>query len=283
MKNSLTIRKVFIRIGGLVLLLGLLKAAEWMASRGYFRLPSSFDRLVELVIVLTLSFSLATLWIRFSERRLLSLLEQDLEIEQRLLFIKLYEFGLYLLAFLVVLWKAGVSLSNLTLSAGFFASALALALRDLISAFLSWYVILIKKPFRIGDQVRIGDDSGKVIHIGTFFITLESGGGVLIRLPNNVIFSRAVTVNGPERHILQFKILLRELPDELDNALQQCKENIQALVTEQERVALRLDVENGKWQLSGIAVLHTSELAVRGRIFQHIHAVFGTNIQFVSA
>jgi len=43
------------------------------------------------------------------------------------------------------------------------ATGLAFAVRDVLMSFFAWMILLRKKPFRIGDYIRIGEDEGKAI------------------------------------------------------------------------------------------------------------------------
>jgi small-conductance mechanosensitive channel len=104
--------------------------------------------------------------------------------------------GFVVITFLFANWyTAAVSLGLISLILGF-------ALQTPISSLISWFYIIIRNPYRIGDRIQIGDFKGDVVEISYLDTTLwEFGGdyltndlpsGRLIRFPNNLIFQSAV-------------------------------------------------------------------------------------------
>lgn len=87
-------------------------------------------------------------------------------------------------------------------SLGLASLILGLALQAPISSFFGWIFILIRRPYRVGDRIRIGDATGDVIEVGYLDTTLwEFGGellstdhpsGRIIRFPNSQVFNATV-------------------------------------------------------------------------------------------
>lgn len=92
-------------------------------------------------------------------------------------------------------YTAVVSLGLISLVVGF-------ALQTLISSFFGWIYILIKIPYKVGDRIKIGEETGDVIDVGYLDTTLwEFGGqhlstdhpsGRIIKFPNSKVLSSAV-------------------------------------------------------------------------------------------
>jgi small-conductance mechanosensitive channel len=110
-----------------------------------------------------------------------------------------------------VIWTAicAVTLSTLLsswttalFSLGLMSLVLGLALQAPLTNLFSWLYILIRKPYRIGDRIKMGNASGDVIHVGFFDTTLwEFGGqylstdhpsGRVIQFPNSLVLSNPV-------------------------------------------------------------------------------------------
>jgi small-conductance mechanosensitive channel len=56
------------------------------------------------------------------------------------------------------------------------ATGFAFAIRDVILSYFIWFILLTKKPFKIGDYIRVGDDDsleGLVKHIGLFYVVVD--------------------------------------------------------------------------------------------------------------
>ena len=70
-----------------------------------------------------------------------------------------------------------------------------IAVWSILSNILSTLLILVYRPFRIGDSIKIPSDSleGKVVDLNLMFTTLESGENELIQIPNNQFFQKAIT------------------------------------------------------------------------------------------
>jgi small-conductance mechanosensitive channel len=92
-------------------------------------------------------------------------------------------------------YGAAVSLGLLSLILGF-------ALQTPITSLLAWVYILIRRPYRVGDRIRIGDATGDVIDVSYLDTTLwEFGGeylstdhpsGRLIKFPNGHVLTNTV-------------------------------------------------------------------------------------------
>jgi small-conductance mechanosensitive channel len=92
-------------------------------------------------------------------------------------------------------YAAAVSLGLLSLILGF-------ALQTPITSLLAWVYILIRRPYRVGDRIRIGEATGDVIDVSYLDTTLwEFGGeylstdhpsGRLIKFPNGHVLTTTV-------------------------------------------------------------------------------------------
>src|SRR5437763_9895768 len=79
---------------------------------------------------------------------------------------------------------------------------LGLAVQTPMKSFIAWIYILVRRPYRVGDRIKIGDATGDVIDVGYFDTTLwEFGGqfisgdhpsGRVIRFPNEKVLDEVV-------------------------------------------------------------------------------------------
>jgi small-conductance mechanosensitive channel len=77
-----------------------------------------------------------------------------------------------------------------------------LAVQTPMKSFIAWIYILVRRPFRVGDRIQIGDATGDVIDVGYLDTTLwEFGGkyisgdhpsGRVIRFPNEKVLDEIV-------------------------------------------------------------------------------------------
>jgi small-conductance mechanosensitive channel len=79
---------------------------------------------------------------------------------------------------------------------------IGLAVQTPMKSFIAWIYILVRRPFRVGDRIKIGDATGDVIDVGYLDTTLwEFGGqylstdhpsGRVIRFPNEKVLDTIV-------------------------------------------------------------------------------------------
>ena len=69
---------------------------------------------------------------------------------------------------------------------------ISLALQDVGRSFVNGIYILVERPFRIGDWVRIGGAAGRVEEVGVRLTALRTHAGERIIVPNTVVFSSII-------------------------------------------------------------------------------------------
>jgi small-conductance mechanosensitive channel len=80
----------------------------------------------------------------------------------------------------------GASLAVLTL-------ALSLALQDVLRNLFAGVYLLVERPFLIGDEITVGDYSGRIEDIQLRVTSLRAADGQRVLLPNALLFTSAVT------------------------------------------------------------------------------------------
>jgi Small-conductance mechanosensitive channel len=88
------------------------------------------------------------------------------------------------------------------ISVGVFSVILGLAVQTPMTSFIGWIYILVRRPYRVGDRIQIGDATGDVIDVSYIDTTLwEFGGkylstdhpsGRIIKFPNSLVLSATV-------------------------------------------------------------------------------------------
>jgi len=98
------------------------------------------------------------------------------------------------LAFVViaVLSLFGIQTTSLVAILGAAGLAVGLALQGTLSHFASGVMLLIFRPFRVGDVVEVGGTIGKVEEIGIFTTTLKSPDNIKITVPNSQIYGDTI-------------------------------------------------------------------------------------------
>ena len=102
-------------------------------------------------------------------------------------------YGILLVAVvLAAIDSLGVNVISLLAILGAAGLAIGLALKDSLSNFASGVMIIIFRPFNIGDYITAGGSSGVVDDIGLFCTLLHTGDNQRIILPNSAIMGGTI-------------------------------------------------------------------------------------------
>jgi small-conductance mechanosensitive channel len=68
------------------------------------------------------------------------------------------------------------------------------AVWSVLSNTLCTLVIMVFRPFAVGDEVEFPQDGvkGRVIDLNVFFTTLDAGDGTVMQVPNNLFFQKVM-------------------------------------------------------------------------------------------
>ena len=93
---------------------------------------------------------------------------------------------------MVVYWSTG-NVNSMTTFLGLVSAGIAIALKDIFVNIAAWFFIVVRKPFKVGDRIQIGDISGDVIDQRIIQFTLMEIGnwvdgdqstGRVVHIPN---------------------------------------------------------------------------------------------------
>ena len=88
----------------------------------------------------------------------------------------------------------GLRLGDIIATLGLGSVAVGFAFQDIFKNFLSGILILIQRPFRIDDQIVIGDYEGTVEQIDIRVTKIRTYTGERILMPNSEVFTSAIRV-----------------------------------------------------------------------------------------
>lgn len=123
--------------------------------------------------------------------------------------VSLINIGLKILLFVTCATVLGVPTTSLVTIIGSCALAVGLALQGGLSNLAGGLMILIFKPFKVGDYINTHNDEGKVKSINIFYTTLTTLDNKEVMLPNGGLSNAPIinyTVNGIRRVDLEFSV-----------------------------------------------------------------------------
>lgn len=101
---------------------------------------------------------------------------------------------------IVALGVLGISQTALAALTGALIIAVTVAMQDILKNFAAGVYILLERPFRIGDRIRVSGEEGVVTDIGMRTTIIRNDAGNEVMVPNYTFFN-APTVNVEERPV----------------------------------------------------------------------------------
>ncbi|WP_072619533.1 mechanosensitive ion channel family protein [Spirulina major] len=96
--------------------------------------------------------------------------------------------------FAAVVAFPGLNLGDIIATLGLSSVAIGFAFQDIFKNFLAGTLLLIQEPFKLGDQIIVGDYEGTVERVDIRTTTIRTYQGEEILLPNSDVFTSAVQV-----------------------------------------------------------------------------------------
>lgn len=174
------------------------------------------------------------------------------EQEERIFYSKIYGWILFTIGAFVVLNLFGLSLNNITLFIGIITTGFAFAVREVLLSFIGWLILLRKKPFRIGDYIRIGDEHGKVVHIGTYYVILDKTSDIpddFTRIPNRFFLEKSIEKLGKTRSHEKIQVRLLDTPKNKESKIESLKAKMHEINEEFKLNAVHLDIDHDRLYL----------------------------------
>lgn len=142
----------------------------------------------------TIAYLLAR-WLRGVVRRLAHRSDEHANVSillGKLAFWVVLTVGLLIALMIVV---PSFEVSSLMTALGLSSVAIGFAFKDIFQNFLAGILILVTNPFRVGDQISVGDLEGTVEAIQTRATFLRTYDGRRVVIPNSQLYNDQVTVN----------------------------------------------------------------------------------------
>ena len=96
---------------------------------------------------------------------------------------------------IIALGVLGLNFTALLGTLGLTSVAIGFGLKDILSNYLSGLILLAARPFRIGDEVVIGQYEGRVVQVQLRVTTMQTYDGRQVYIPNQEVFQSSITNN----------------------------------------------------------------------------------------
>ncbi len=104
----------------------------------------------------------------------------------------LVKYALWALVLVTVLAQFGVETTSILAALGGMALAIGLALQGTLSNVASGIMILVQKPFKVGEAIAVGSITAVVENIGLFTTELKQFDGLFVMIPNAELWNKPI-------------------------------------------------------------------------------------------
>jgi len=204
------------------------------------RLNSYVDQLMRLVIDYTpnvisaLIVLFVGLWLvkRIAKLAERAMTKRELDVSLKSFLKSLLSIGLKIILIVTVAGMIGIGTASFVTILGAAGLAVGLALQGSLSNFAGGVLILIFKPFKVGDTIEAGGQAGEVLEIQIFNSILLTTDHKTIILPNGPL-SNGTIVNYSRHGNIRIEI---QLNVSQENDLKQIEKIIQTVLMQNEKV-----------------------------------------------
>jgi small-conductance mechanosensitive channel len=187
--------------------------------------------------------------------------QESLELGTREVIAKLFEIGLFVVIFLLLLNVMGVDLTALAVFGGALGVGLGFGLQQIASNFISGIIILLDRSIAIGDYIQLEDGrKGMLRELNMRSATLETFDGKDIMVPNEKFITTTFTNwthdNKLQRYSINFQVAYKTDLEKMFPILREViASHPQVLSGDELPIELRPDAEISKFADSGIEIL----------------------------
>lgn len=98
----------------------------------------------------------------------------------------------WVVGFIVTLQSLGFNMNAVITLGGIGGAGIAFASKDVVANFFGGIVVMLNRPFKIGDHIVSGKIDGKVVRIGLYATYLETEDGDTLYVPNSIFNSSGI-------------------------------------------------------------------------------------------
>ena len=142
------------------------------------------------IILVVVGYVIAGLVERGIRRALNGIRGFDATLSQ--LFSTIARYAVLALVLVMVLGQFGVQTASIIAAIGAIGLAIGLALQGTLQNIAAGIMLLVLRPFRVGEYVQVGEVAGTVEDIGLFASRLRTADGVYLLAPNSTLWNQPV-------------------------------------------------------------------------------------------
>ncbi|MBQ0146991.1 MAG: mechanosensitive ion channel [Flavobacteriaceae bacterium] len=185
--------------------------------------------LVSAILTLTIGFWISSKLKKLVEKRMIA---RNVDLSIRTFLIPIINIVLKIVIVIFVVDRLGLNASGFIAAIGGVGLAVGLALQGSLSNFAAGILIIIFKPFKVGDYIVSQGNEGTVESISILNTVLATAKGQIITLPNGSLFNNPITNYSTK----EFRRLDVQIGISYDDDFDQAKEVILNVMKNEELV-----------------------------------------------
>lgn len=142
------------------------------------------------------------------------------------------KYALWVVVLATVLAQFGVETTSILAALSGVALAIGLALQGTLSNVAAGVMIMVQKPFRLGEAISVGSITAVVQNIGLFTTELKQFDGLFVMIPNSELWNKPI-VNYHRHPIRRFELIVGIA---YGDSMEQARGELMALAQADERV-----------------------------------------------
>lgn len=176
-----------------------------MVAQGWVWLRESIPHIAGAFLVLVIGVIIARLLSKGADRALSRATHIEPTVAKFLS--NIIKYALWVVVGITVLTQFGVQTTSIIAALGGLALAVGLALQGTLSNVAAGVMILIQRPFRVGEAIMAGTVNGVVQAIGLFTTEVLQHDGLYVMVPNNELWNKPI-VNFSRMPTRRFELLI---------------------------------------------------------------------------
>ncbi|HVY01725.1 MAG TPA: mechanosensitive ion channel family protein [Candidatus Nanoarchaeia archaeon] len=156
---------------------------------------------LEVLFFIILFLVVSRITLVFIRRKLIKKAKNKRQVSDIKIFTRIINVCIFIVVAAIAFFAYIKSISGLGIFVGLITAALGFALQKPITGLAAWIMVVVKRPFHIGDRVKIGDAKGEIYDITLTHVYIDETGGLIdteqhsgrhIMIPNYKLFEQDI-------------------------------------------------------------------------------------------
>ncbi|MFH1802724.1 MAG: mechanosensitive ion channel domain-containing protein [archaeon] len=156
---------------------------------------------LKILVVVVILITVFNVFLSYLKKYLLRKTRSKKQVSNVKIFTRILSATFAVLIIVLAFFSYTGSWTSLSLVVGLLTAALGFALQKPITGIAAWVMVIIKRPFNIGDRIVIGDVRGEVYDITLTHVYIDEVGGLIesdlpsgrnIMVPNHLLFEHNI-------------------------------------------------------------------------------------------